>query len=172
MPPRQTDAEHVLYRLWAKDGTLLWIGQTRNMRLRLQGHRSEQPWREEIASYSVHPNWWDELDLIHDEDPVYNIAGRHGYERNGAKLIGYDGRCWRCDRESYPVNSSSQWRREEKYRKAYAKTPDTYKAWAELLADAIEDRLYTTVSRKKQLERLWKRYCTWADEHDYAAAGD
>lgn len=42
--------DHVLYRLYDREGVLLYIGRTRSIRRRFRTHAAEQPWWPEVAS--------------------------------------------------------------------------------------------------------------------------
>lgn len=75
-----------LYRLYATDGSLLYVGITSNLTRRMSDHRLRQPWWHEVA----HTNTTclpdrtvalrAESRAIRDEDPRYNLAGKD-YER-------------------------------------------------------------------------------------------
>jgi hypothetical protein len=70
--------EHVLYRFYAKDGALLYVGITNSITTRFKGHAATQPWWPEVADCRVafYPDWpalaRAEHDAIRYERPRYN----------------------------------------------------------------------------------------------------
>lgn len=73
------DVPHYVYRCYAADGALLYIGCTNNPISRIRGHRKDQPWGDQIAyvRYTVFPDRRKALDVergaIWNENPRYNI---------------------------------------------------------------------------------------------------
>lgn len=71
-----------LYRHFAGDGTLLYIGSTINPIIRLGGHRVKSEWFADIRRIEIEPYATKELLLqaekaaIQDERPKYNINGK------------------------------------------------------------------------------------------------
>lgn len=69
-----------LYRLYAADGALLYVGISRSALRRLGQHLAEKPWAEEVARTTV--EWFDtreaaaaaEVAAIVTERPRHNIA--------------------------------------------------------------------------------------------------
>lgn len=76
----------VLYRLYAADGTLLYVGITDRLIQRFADHRHHSRWWPEVAGKAVTryaaraEAEGAERAAIRDEDPVHNILGtpRHG----------------------------------------------------------------------------------------------
>lgn len=74
------DAPLALYRLYAADGTLLYVGITHSLSARFAEHALEKPWWPEVARKTV--AWCNsrtdalraEAQAIKDEDPVHNIV--------------------------------------------------------------------------------------------------
>lgn len=91
-----------LYRLFAADGSLLYVGIGGNPGRRFEQHRTNKPWWGDVASMTLehHPTREAaiaaELQAIKAENPRHNIAGRadtpalpaweHRLLRNGAYL--------------------------------------------------------------------------------------
>ena len=69
---------NVLYRIFDKDGNLLYVGATTNPALRFDAHAKAQPWWPEAATITLqHCFDWDELyteeiEAIRTESPKYN----------------------------------------------------------------------------------------------------
>lgn len=71
-----------VYRLFAKDGTLLYVGVTAHVNLRMYNHKAEKHWWPLVARKTV--KWYDsradalkaEAAAIAGEFPVHNIAQR------------------------------------------------------------------------------------------------
>jgi len=67
---------HAVYRMYSSDGTLLYIGCTYNVPVRLRGHIA---WLPQVASITLewHPNVDEalaaETQAIRDENPIYNV---------------------------------------------------------------------------------------------------
>lgn len=89
MNDQQTDAgteelagQHVLYRHWGKDGTLLYAGRTNNPPARLGKHRAGAPWWTLVSwtTYEEFPSLEalkaGEAEAIKYEHPAWNIQGR------------------------------------------------------------------------------------------------
>lgn len=75
------DAPTVLYRFYAADGALLYVGISADFPRRVAGHRRKPWWRERArTTIEVHPTRRAALDAeraaIVTENPRYNIAGR------------------------------------------------------------------------------------------------
>jgi predicted GIY-YIG superfamily endonuclease len=77
MNPR---APHALYRFFADDGSLLYVGITWNIAARFPQHATEKPWWSEVANITIeaHPNRVAVLEAerqaISAESPRYNIV--------------------------------------------------------------------------------------------------
>ncbi len=75
---------HALYRFFAADGTLLYIGLTMNPGTRWKAHSKDKPWWTEVANVTVevYPDRRSveaaEVSAIKSEKPKYNIAHRIG----------------------------------------------------------------------------------------------
>lgn len=75
---------HILYRFFAADDTLLYVGMTRNPARRFEKHSSEKPWWSGVARIEIeHFATRDELKeaercAIQDEKPVHNIRMNGG----------------------------------------------------------------------------------------------
>jgi len=70
-----------LYRMFAADGGLLYVGISSRAAMRWEQHRGEKPWWSEVARITVE-HFADraaalaaELAAIRSEGPLYNIAG-------------------------------------------------------------------------------------------------
>ena len=68
-----------LYRMYASDGTLLYIGKTEHLRERLQSHYLSKPWIYEVAWIDTEDEHLDEIaasaaeqKAIQREHPKYN----------------------------------------------------------------------------------------------------
>lgn len=72
---------HALYRFFAADGALLYVGITMDPSRRWNEHRSDKPWWSDVATVSVEkfPSRADveraERDAIVSENPRHNRAG-------------------------------------------------------------------------------------------------
>jgi predicted GIY-YIG superfamily endonuclease len=80
-----------LYRMYASDGTLLYIGKTENLRERLQSHYLRKPWIYEVAWIDTEDEHLDEIaassaeqEAIQREHPKYNET--HLLEGEGVGL--------------------------------------------------------------------------------------
>lgn len=78
--------EHSVYRCRAADETLLYIGCTTDLRVRLGQHARQKDWWSEVATVTAEV-WsvgWDarmaEKSAIYSERPLYN----HQFNRRGA----------------------------------------------------------------------------------------
>jgi predicted GIY-YIG superfamily endonuclease len=69
----------VLYRMYAADDTLLYVGATANYLQRLDGHRSQSPWfretvRVELEHFDTRDEAYDaELAAVQIENPKHNL---------------------------------------------------------------------------------------------------
>lgn len=72
----------VLYRCYGLDGTLMYIGQSRNLRRRILDHRRDKPWwfavEYLLLQHYRNPKVLrqDELRAIFTERPFFNIHGK------------------------------------------------------------------------------------------------
>jgi hypothetical protein len=70
-----------LYRMFAADGRLLYVGISSRAALRWQQHRHERPWWSEVATVTVEhfasraEALGAELTAIREERPAHNLAG-------------------------------------------------------------------------------------------------
>jgi predicted GIY-YIG superfamily endonuclease len=88
------DSRTALYRLYAADGTLLYIGVTGKLLVRFGHHRHEKRWWPQVAGMRI--AWYPdkaeaeeaERAAICSEDPVHNIRStpRHGEVIIAARL--------------------------------------------------------------------------------------
>ena len=76
------NGQHVLYRHWGKDGTLLYAGMTNNPPARLRKHRAEADWWADVA-WTTYERFSTrealkiaETQAIQDENPSCNINER------------------------------------------------------------------------------------------------
>jgi predicted GIY-YIG superfamily endonuclease len=82
-----------LYRFFAADGRLLYVGITGSLSGRLMSHNSDKPWFTQIATatFQHHRTRTEaikaELLAIHREGPLYNVAGN---ARGKARLDGVE----------------------------------------------------------------------------------
>ena len=73
------DQKTCLYRFFAADGRLLYVGISMNFRARLDKHR-RRTWWPEVADQSL--EWFPDREsaqraerrAIHDENPAYNLV--------------------------------------------------------------------------------------------------
>jgi predicted GIY-YIG superfamily endonuclease len=83
-----------LYRLYAADGSLLYVGVTGDLRVRLAKHAADKPWWTEVARKTA--AWHDsrkeallaEAAAIRDESPRYNVTEPRTREEVAASLRG------------------------------------------------------------------------------------
>lgn len=79
-----TTQNHVLYRFYAADGALLYVGITADPVSRWRSHRGEKPWWHEVTNITleVHPDretvLTAETAAIQNESPRYNIVHNRG----------------------------------------------------------------------------------------------
>lgn len=92
---------HILYRFWNAEDVLLYVGITCNPAKRLERHKGEKPWWNEIASITME-HFTDRASLreaeraaIETEEPLYNI--RHAPPRRTCSLV------WICDVCQEPI---------------------------------------------------------------------
>jgi len=135
-----TSAGHYVYRLWAADGTCLYVGctgerGTRRVSDRLYGHRCQKPWWPEVARIDV-AAFATPAEIITEErrqigelGPVHNKAllGRcsngHDVTAPGARNDG--GRCVQCvrDYDKARLASPQEKRRRAETRRKWRRTP-------------------------------------------------
>jgi hypothetical protein len=78
-----------LYRLFANDGALLYIGISNNVNRRLTEHSEDKAWWSEVDRSKTHVTWYDsreqaeiaELAAVRDEAPRYNTVTVDGNGR-------------------------------------------------------------------------------------------
>jgi predicted GIY-YIG superfamily endonuclease len=68
-----------LYRCYAGDGVLLYVGKARDVPARLEQHRVRKSWWAEVAKVDVEDAPWEELPAreiaaIRAEHPKYNVV--------------------------------------------------------------------------------------------------
>lgn len=108
---RNTDIDGlVLYRCYGLDGTLMYIGQTENLRRRIKEHRCKSPWWSAVEHITVQfyrshtVLRQDELRAITIEEPHFN---KHGKGRNAVLAValsdGRDGRSLWSDGNTFAV---------------------------------------------------------------------
>jgi predicted GIY-YIG superfamily endonuclease len=79
-----TDRAHALYRFYADDGALLYVGITLDPGARWRAHRDDKPWWHEVASVTVESHSSRETVLaaertaIMSEKPRYNVVHNRG----------------------------------------------------------------------------------------------
>lgn len=92
----------VVYRMRADDGSLLYVGCTKNLKHRMAEHKSVKPWWNDVASVDV-----DEFDdradallaeaeAIGTENPQYNVHNPHR-----ARLVGGRIAAWAAEGKSH-----------------------------------------------------------------------
>lgn len=88
--PQHADRPHCVYRLYAVDRSLLYIGCTLDFPKRLARHQRRQPWAGEIATWAV--QWFDAQApaLAAEEAAIKAEAPRHNAMYNGAGLTGWN----------------------------------------------------------------------------------
>ena len=75
-----------VYRIFNITGQLLYVGASRNFKLRMHSHAGSKPWRHEIDEPSTVVEWFDstdeasfrECEIIRTESPKYNTRGKDG----------------------------------------------------------------------------------------------
>jgi predicted GIY-YIG superfamily endonuclease len=88
---RYDDRPHCLYRLWSKDGGLLYVGCTASPLNRLKEHEFHKLWASSIASATMEwfPNRAQAMEAewraIQAESPEWNV---HGNAKKKTKLRG------------------------------------------------------------------------------------
>ena len=81
-----TDKTHVVYRAYDDEGTLLYIGLTRNLGRRMSEHERSSAWFRWMARYEVsgpyNEGWAYSLEgrLIARMCPVFNLSHANGGE--------------------------------------------------------------------------------------------
>jgi predicted GIY-YIG superfamily endonuclease len=92
---------NTLYRFYAADDTLLYVGLTVNPGRRLEKHKALQPWWKDVARIDMeqHPDMRTlrdaEREAIETEKPLYNIRMNQRYGE--AQLM------WNCDVCETPI---------------------------------------------------------------------
>lgn len=79
---------HAVYRLWAKDGSLLYVGCSFRPFNRLKSHEAHQVWAAMISSVTM--EWFPdratalaaELDAIRIETPEWNVHAKRGEKKH------------------------------------------------------------------------------------------
>ncbi|WP_417556141.1 GIY-YIG nuclease family protein [Microbacterium sp.] len=77
---------YVLYRLYAMDSTLLYVGVTNNVNGRMREHSKSRPWWGQVHHSLTQLEWFRDIEeasaaeiaAIANEHPVYNVASRPG----------------------------------------------------------------------------------------------
>ncbi|WP_228981208.1 GIY-YIG nuclease family protein [Streptomyces sp. DH12] len=80
-----TDGQTAVYRIYDRQGSLLYVGMGNNPMNRWSSHAAQHVWWAEAASFRV--EWFStraeaasvERVAIRDEDPKHNIHGRPGW---------------------------------------------------------------------------------------------
>lgn len=80
-----------VYRFFASDGWLLYVGMTVDPTMRFAFHEQNAPWWRQADPDRTTITWFDsrpeaavaETNAIRDENPEWNIAGRRGYRIPG-----------------------------------------------------------------------------------------
>lgn len=105
---------HALYRFYAADGALLYVGITSNPGARWKKHRDEKPWWHEVRGISMEP-YPSRVDVlaaetlaIAVENPRYNQQ-RPSLQRSKPPPGPTGGRAlvWVCDACKQPVNDGA-----------------------------------------------------------------
>lgn len=84
-----------LYRLYADNGDLLYVGITKNVGARFKEHANTKPWWTEVSEthFEQYPDRATaanrEREVISLEHPVHNIAWNEG-ERDGIHSLCYE----------------------------------------------------------------------------------
>lgn len=100
-----------LYRFYASDGVLLYVGVAGNPGRRFEQHRGEKPWWGEVARVRLehHESREEALEaeskVIKSEHPRYNIAGRSSVARPPA--VAFDAPSTVDQTKPYPLDT--QW---------------------------------------------------------------
>jgi predicted GIY-YIG superfamily endonuclease len=125
-----SDDETWLYRLYRKDGTLLYVGITKDWNQRVKQHRRQQPWwgdvdavfKQLFASRAAAEA--AEAAAIQTENPAHNKAGKHRdprapHSRNLKRRQSVD-IWWQCDHCSrtaaWLVVPMAEWKRSQAHR--------------------------------------------------------
>ena len=103
-----------LYRLYAADGALLYVGIAGNPGRRFEQHRKDKPWWGDVATTHLQhfPTREEamaaELEAIRTEHPTHNIVGRAGsaLHTRSQRLQAEDGDAcrWRCFDDSVDLD--------------------------------------------------------------------
>lgn len=83
---------YCVYRLYASDGTLLYVGATRSFQARLDAHTAK-PWWGLVDHSRTRTEWFPSIEatsdaesrIICDENPVHNKIGKAGQRRTAYK---------------------------------------------------------------------------------------
>jgi len=74
-------ADHYLYRAFAADGQLLYVGRSLNVESRFSTHRNSSPWHPNMTHHTVEGpySYADiqrvEREAVRQEDPLWNVDG-------------------------------------------------------------------------------------------------
>lgn len=123
-----------VYRLWAADGTCLYVGcvgerRPRRVTQRLNEHRRDKPWWPQVARIDV-ASLGSSAEVIAEEpvqiaqlEPVHNkmLLGRcsHGHDMTAPDATNAEGKCARCrhDRHCVPPTAGQRARQAERARR-------------------------------------------------------
>lgn len=96
--PDLATRNHVLYRMFAGDGRLLYVGITADVGMRLHAHAGDQPWWREVATITVE-HFDDrataltaETTAILTERPAHNV--QHNRPDMRSCTIGFSDALW------------------------------------------------------------------------------
>lgn len=93
---------HVLYRMFDKNGTLLYVGRTAHPAERFKAHKYTKQWWSQVARIDLqHCANHDALEqaereAIQGEWPLYNVQEKRG-DKPAAEVVVLCGECLNCD---------------------------------------------------------------------------
>lgn len=163
---------HTLYRFFAEDGSLLYVGITAALPTRLANHRDDKPWWTEVARATIthYPDRESvlaaELTAIKAERPRYNV--QHNTSRSSTVAVGttkpttWRGWANQPDADVWEFKSRlSGYRKEEPLR-----------LYWELYCDPVSDDWLPDEIAAEELWRLWlTRYPRDEDAETYFGPG-
>lgn len=95
------DAPGTLYRMYAANGDLLYIGITADIGARLKAHGRQQPWWTEVSTITLHHHLngrealeTAEMSAIGAEQPRYNVRRWRASEHASQHSVLVDDELW------------------------------------------------------------------------------
>jgi hypothetical protein len=84
---------HTVYRMYDREGRLLYVGMALYVRIRLAAHRNNQPWFNMVSKVDTerHPDRDSAADAeaaaIRDEAPIFNVLGKRSRRGEGIRSV-------------------------------------------------------------------------------------